>query len=163
MTPNDLVEIERIKRLKYRYARLLDTKDWDGLAGCFVPDATASYSGGQLSFEGRDAIISFLRDTLGSTRMITSHVMTQAEIELVGSDRARGTWGLQDLVILADGDLEVRGAAFYEDEYVKVDGTWLFRHTGYRRVYEETRTRPDDAKLTATWWENEGRSQLVQG
>jgi len=32
MTPQDLVEIEAIKRLKYRYLRCLDLKLWDELA-----------------------------------------------------------------------------------------------------------------------------------
>ncbi len=32
MTPDELVEIEAIKRLKYAYSRCLDTKAWDELA-----------------------------------------------------------------------------------------------------------------------------------
>jgi hypothetical protein len=163
MTPDDLVEIEEIKRLKYRYARLLDTKDWDGLGALFVPDATAAYSGGQLSFDGRDAIVGFLREVLGSTGVITTHAMGQPEIDLDGPGSARGTWALHDLVILVEPGLEVRGASFYEDRYVKVDGEWLFAHTGYRRVYEETVPRAPDAKLTASWFENEGRSGIAGG
>src|SRR6476661_11040723 len=60
MTPEDLVEIELIKRLKYRYARCLDLKLWDEIASCFTSDAVAAYSGGGYSFEGREAIIAFL-------------------------------------------------------------------------------------------------------
>ena len=160
MTPEDLVEIELIKRLKYRYARLLDTKDFDGLSDCFVEEATASYSGGQLSYEGRDAIIGFLRKALGSTTMLTSHLVGQPEIELTGPDTATGTWALQDLVILTEQALEIRGTAFYEDEYVKRDGSWRFIHTGYRRIYEEMGPRSADLKLTASWWEG-GASQIV--
>ena len=160
MTPEDLVEIELIKRLKYRYARLLDTKDFDGLNDCFVEDATASYSGGQLSYDGRDAIIGFLRKALGATTMLTSHLMGQPEIELTGTDTATGTWALQDLVILTDQALEIRGTAFYEDEYRKDDGLWRFKHTGYRRVYEEMGPRSPDLKITATWWEG-GASRIV--
>jgi hypothetical protein len=161
VTPEDLVEIELIKRLKYRYARLLDTKDFDGLNDCFVENATASYSGGQLSYDGRDAIIGFLRKALGPTTMLTSHLMGQPEIELTGPDTATGTWALQDLVILTDQALEIRGTAFYEDEYAKGrDGTWRFKHTGYRRIYEEMGPRPPELKLTATWWEG-GASRIV--
>jgi hypothetical protein len=160
VTPDDLVEIERIKRLKYRYARLLDTKEWDQLAACFVESATASYSGGQLAFDGRDAILGFLKDALGSTAMLTCHSMGQPEIDLTGPDSATGTWALQDLVILVDQALEIRGAAFYEDEYVKVGDEWLFRHTGYRRIYEEMGPRSADLKLTASWWEG-GKSEIV--
>jgi hypothetical protein len=160
VTPEDLVEVEQIKRLKYRYARLLDTKEFDGLNDCFVEEATASYSGGQLSYDGRDAIIGFLRNALGSTTMLTSHLMGQPEIELTGPDTATGTWALQDLVILTDQALEIRGTAFYEDRYVKRDGSWRFEHTGYRRIYEEMGPRPPELKLTATWWEG-GASRIV--
>jgi SnoaL-like domain len=162
VTPEDLVEIEAIKRLKYRYARLLDTKDFDSLADLFVEEATASYSGGQLSYEGRDAIIGFLRAALGSTTMLTSHLVGQPEIELTGHDSAEGTWALQDMVILAEQGIEIRGTAFYEDRYVKVAGAWRFRHTGYRRVYEEMSPRLSEAKITASWWAG-GASTIVAG
>ena len=39
MTPEQLVEVERIKQLKARYFRLMDTKDWSGLARVFTADA----------------------------------------------------------------------------------------------------------------------------
>jgi hypothetical protein len=160
VTPEQLVEIEAIKRLKYRYARLLDTKDFEGLVGCFAEDATASYSGGQLSFDGRDAIIGFLTEALGSKTMFTTHAMGQPEIELTGPTTATGTWALQDLVIIADQGLEIRGSAFYEDRYVKETGGWRFSHTGYRRVYEEMGPRPTDLSITASWWEG-GQSHIV--
>ena len=41
MTPEDLVEIELIKRLKYRYMRCLYQKLWDEMTTCFTPDVTA--------------------------------------------------------------------------------------------------------------------------
>ena len=61
MTPDDLVEIELIKRLKYKYLRCLDQKLWDEIETCFTPEATARYGGGLYEFEGRDAIMAFLR------------------------------------------------------------------------------------------------------
>jgi hypothetical protein len=68
MTADDLVEIELIKRLKYRYMRCLDQKLWDELATCFVEEATVAYSGGHYAVEGRDAILDWLRATMGSRR-----------------------------------------------------------------------------------------------
>lgn len=163
MTPEDLVDIEAIKQLKYRYARLLDTKRWDELGALFVPDATASYSGGQLSLQGREAIVMFLRDALGSTQVLTRHTMSQPEIELLSAERARGVWALSDVVVFTEGAFEVRGASFYSDEYVKADGSWLFGHTGYKRVYEEMAPRAPEVRLTASWFETDGKSQLVEG
>ena len=161
MTPEDLVEIEAIKKLKYAYARLLDTKRWDELAELFTPDATASYGGGNLSFTGRDAIMEFLSGVLKSETTLTTHNMSQPEIELLSSDRARGVWKLHDEVIVLDAATYVRGASIYEDEYRKVDGSWLFAHTGYKRLFEEMAPRSKDVSLTASWFETEGRSSLL--
>src|SRR5262249_11382463 len=66
MTPEDLVELEAIKRLKYAYARCLDLKLWDEIAGLFTEDAVAAYSGGGYTFEGREAIVDFLTRSMGS-------------------------------------------------------------------------------------------------
>src|SRR5574338_1132155 len=135
MTPSDLVEIELIKRLKYRYLRCLDQKEFDEIASCFVPEATAAYSGGGYSFEGRDAICEFLRTSMGATTMLTSHRCHHPEIDLLSADEATGTWALEDVVVLTDMQINIQGAAFYTDRYVKRDGTWLIAHTGYKRTY----------------------------
>ena len=42
MTPQDLVEIELIKRVKYAYFRCLDLKQWDEIATLFTDDATCA-------------------------------------------------------------------------------------------------------------------------
>ena len=133
MTPDDLVELEAIKRLKYRYVRLIDTKGWDELETLFVPDATATYSDGKYSFDGRDAIMAFLRESMASTNMLTSHKVHQPEIERRRRPR--------------DGDVGARGRRHpprlqharsaappsTRDRYVKVDGEWKIEHTGYER------------------------------
>ena len=163
MTPEDLVEHELIKRLKYKYVRCLDLKRFDELRSCFVPDATASYGGGAYTYDGLDAIVEFLSTSMGSTAMLTSHKVHHPEIELNGPDAATATWALDDVVLLTDLGLTVRGAAFYEDEYVKVDGEWRIKHTGYKRVYEELAPRPADVTLTASYWGTDGRSSLPAG
>src|SRR5438094_9254923 len=40
-----LQAIEDIKQLKARYFRCMDTKDWDGFAAVFAPDAVMDMSG----------------------------------------------------------------------------------------------------------------------
>ncbi|HVX19590.1 MAG TPA: nuclear transport factor 2 family protein [Acidimicrobiales bacterium] len=162
MTPEDLVEIELVKRLKYRYLRCLDQKEWDELATCFTPDATAAYGGGAHRYDGREAIMEFLRTSMGATTMLTSHRCHHPEIDLTGPTTAEGTWALEDVVVLVDVGVTVQGAAFYSDRYVKVDGAWLIAHTGYRRTYEEIfpRASIEGLKLTAQWWATDGRSKL---
>ncbi len=154
VTPEDLVELEAIKRVKYKYMRCVDLKLWDELATTLTDDATAAYSGGKLSFRGRDAILSFLRDSLSDTDIVTSHRVQQPEIDLSGPDKATAQWALDDVVIVRSADLTIRGAAIYTDEMVKVEGAWKIRSTGYKRIYEETESRDRSGlKLTDTWWD----------
>ena len=162
MTPADLVEIELIKRLKYRYMRCLDQKLWDEMAGCLTEDAVASYSGGKFEFEGRAAILAFFRQAMGSTSFLSSHRVHHPEIDLTGPVTATGTWALEDVVVDASRDFSLRGAAFYTDEYVKDGSTWRIRRTAYKRTFEEvwSRTQPAPQRLTASWWDTAGQSQL---
>jgi hypothetical protein len=162
MTPDELVEIEAIKRLKYRYMRCLDQKLWEELATCFTADAKVAYSGGHYSTEGRDAIIEWLRNAMGSESFLSSHRVHHPEIDLTGTTTATGTWALEDTVIIADLDFGLRGAAFYTDEYVKQDGEWKIAFSGYKRTFEETFSRGDIAslRLTASWWGTDGQSEI---
>ena len=88
MTPDDLVDIELIKRLKYKYARCLDQKLWTEIADCFTADARAAYSGGNYSFEGRDAIVDFLSRSMGAETFHSSHKMHHPEIDLTETVKA---------------------------------------------------------------------------
>jgi hypothetical protein len=160
----DLLEIHAIERLKYRYLRCLDQKRWDDLEGCFTEDCTASYGGGAYELDGRDAIMEFLRTSMGSNGMLTSHRCHHPEIDLLGPAEASGIWALEDVVVHQDYGITVQGAAFYTDRYVKdgADGGWRIRHTAYKRTYEELfpRASVEGLQLTADWWATDGRSKL---
>lgn len=160
---DDLLAIHAIHRLKHRYLRCLDQKAWDELAGCFTDDAQASYGGGAKELSGREAIMDFLRESMGSTGMLTSHRGSQPEIDLLSENEATGIWALEDVVIHQDFDVTIHGASFYEDRYVKQDGDWRIADTGYKRTYEEIWPRASVAglKLSADFWATGGRSSLI--
>jgi bile-acid 7alpha-dehydratase len=162
MTPQDLVEIELIKRVKYAYFRNLDLKQWDEIAELFTEDATCAYSAGAYAYEGRDAIVGFFRRAMGRETFLSSHKAHHPEIELTETNRATGVWALEDTVIDLQWELDIRGAAFYEDSYVKIDGAWKIQHTAYKRVFEEISSRAGrpGLQLTASWWGTGGRSSL---
>ena len=150
----DLHELEAIKRLKHKYLRCLDEKLWDDIETCFTEDATAAYSGGKYSYTGRDKIVGFLREVLGPPTMLTSHRASQPEIEFTSPTTATGIWAFEDTVIETGANITIHGAAFYRDEYVKADGEWRIKSTGYTRTYEEMVSRSDtpSLKLTANRW-----------
>jgi len=145
-----LVEIERIKQLKYRYFRHLDLKEWDALAELFTEDATSAYGDGKFAYTGRREILEFLRGALGRPSILTAHHGHHPEIEITGPTTARGTWALGDQVIDLEHEFVLRGAAFYEDEYRKEGGQWRFAATGYRRIYEEMEPRRGEGPVRLT-------------
>jgi len=157
----DLVELEKIRRLKYRYLRCVDLKLWDEIQDVFTEDATADYgtpsAGRPLKLGSRDEIVNFLRDSLGNS-IITLHAAGQPEIEIDG-EAAAGTWRFEDTVIATEYNVVITGAAFYEDRYRRgarrgADGAWRISHIGYKRIYEATMSLDDlpSWKLTANRW-----------
>lgn len=153
----DLQEIEAIKRLKYRYVRCLDQKRWKELEECFTEDAEAAYSDGKYSFSGRGKIMEFLTGAMSANSMITSHTVHHPEIDFRSETAATGVWALTDTVIETSANITIRGAAFYQDEYVKIDGQWKIKSTGYKRIFEEVVSRGDtpSLKLTASCWKKD--------
>src|ERR1051326_1405624 len=113
----DLVALEEIRQVKYRYLRCVDLKLWDELGKVFTADATADYGtmvyGQPIKLPGRDEIVAFLRDKLGPD-MITVHMAGQPEISVDG-DEASGTWAFEDTVFATGHRVVIKGAAFYTD------------------------------------------------
>jgi len=137
----ELREIEAIKALKYKYMRCIDRKLWDEMRECFTSDATTAYSGGKYAFEGIEAIMKFMVESMDRGSFLSSHRVGHPEIALVSETEATGTWALDDLVIDTKHEITIQGAAFYHDRYVKQDGAWKIRHTGYERTFEQMGSR----------------------
>ncbi len=146
----DLQEIEAIKRLKYKYFRCLDTKRWDEMRECFIEDATAAYSSGKYSFDGREQILKFLVDAMDRPTVLSAHHGHHPEIEITSATTAVGVWALADTFIDLQAGITVRGAAYYRDDYVKVNGQWKIKSTGYERTFEEIEKRADIPSLQIT-------------
>lgn len=143
-----LEDLEAIRRLKHKYWRCLDQKRWDEMAECFTPDATVEYSGGKYRFRGVEAIVRFLRESLGvETGAIGIHHGLQPEIDFTGPDSARGTWGLYNYMFNERQNRCVRIGAFYTDEYVRVGNAWKIRHTGYTAIFHEEWKRNESPSL----------------
>lgn len=133
---DDLQEIEAIKQLKYRYMRYLDQKRWEDLGTCLAADVVTAYGGGKYTYRGRAAVLSFLEEAMGSESFLSSHRVHHPEITLTGPTTATGIWALEDIVIDPARNFYLQGAAFYEDEYVKIGEAWRILRTGYERSFE---------------------------
>jgi ketosteroid isomerase-like protein len=126
---------EAIERVKYRYLRALDTKDWEGFAATLTDDVTGDY-GSRLHFTNRTELVEYMRSSIGPG-VITEHRVTHPEITVEGDD-AFAMWYLQDRVIAAESNFMLIGAAFYRDTYRRTPEGWKISATGYDRTYEAT-------------------------
>ena len=113
-----------------------------------TPDCRGRYNGGKLSFDSRDAIVAYMQDNLSGEKVITLHQGHQPEIEIVDEENARGTWYLQDLVIVLEAGIRLYGSAIYRDVYRKVDGEWKIAETGYQRVFEAVEPLGEGHQIT---------------
>ena len=120
-----LEAIEAIKRLKARYFRCLDTKDWDGFAAVFAPDLVADVSAdsGRV-VEGADEFVASVRKAVGDVE--TVHHGHMPEIEITSDTTASGIWAMEDLLRFPDGApvATLHGFGHYEETYRLVDGEW---------------------------------------
>jgi hypothetical protein len=110
-------DIEAIRRLKARYCRLLDTKDWDGYRQLFTDDVTmdTTASGGGV-VTGADEFLAFLVHVLDG--VVTVHQCHTPEIDLTSPTEATGIWAMEDLLRFADGT-ELHGFGHYHETYRK--------------------------------------------
>lgn len=147
-----LVAIEAIRQLKARYFRCMDTKDWEGLAKVFAPDAefdltevnslpnpltgqwTPPYTGEADVHRGRAAVLAMIRGAVSP--LVTVHHGHMGEIEITSETTARGVWAMEDVIRNALGapPLEMRGWGHYHDTYVRLEGGWAIRTTKITRL-----------------------------
>jgi uncharacterized protein (TIGR02246 family) len=136
-----LDDLEAIRRLKARYLRCLDTKDWDGFRSVFTDDVVidTSESGGGV-VTGVDEFLDFLAVALADA--VTVHQGHMPEIELTAADEATGIWALHDIVIWADGT-RLDGFGHYHERYRKGPDGWRIASSKLTRVHSDLTVQVD--------------------
>ena len=121
-----LEDIEEIKKLKHSYCALCDDHyNADALAELFTEDAI--WDGMERGRnDGREAIREFFQDA-PARLPFAIHMVMNPIIEVDG-DRATGVWYLFQPCTYAEGNQAVWGSARYDEEYVRVNGKWMFQH-----------------------------------
>lgn len=125
-------DIEAIRRLKARYCRFLDTKDYEAWKALFATDVIvkldmAISSGGSDGQTAPDlnGLDEFVPVVLGGVEHAhTKHHVHSPEIDLTSDTTATGIWAMEDLLLFPDGS-ELFGAGHYHETYDKRDGRWV--------------------------------------
>ncbi len=141
-------EIEAIRKLKARYFRCMDSKDWDGLANCFTEDLVADFRGGPGDLvEGRDQYMEYISAMLAEAT--TVHHGHMPEIEFTGENTAEGIWAMDDIVELPG--ISLRGWGHYHEIYRRETDGWRIASTRLTRLRLLVNGEEQDVSaLTAT-------------
>ena len=141
----ELEDVDALRNLKSEYAAACDDNyDPDRLAALFVEDATWE-SQGMGRHEGREAIREFFRGISGHF-VFALHYGLNPSIEVTG-DTARAKWYLFMPCTVGDTGKAMWRAGLDEEEYVRVDGKWMFKskksapifHTSFDKGWAEQR------------------------
>ncbi len=127
---NDIVEIEKIRKLRALYSYHFDSRNLDKLISLFTDDAVCEFSeefGG--SWVGIDAIRENYKiqlDRLGKD-WSTVHAITNHVIDIEG-DSASGQCYLLDYIVSSESN-PLFAIAVYYDDYKKVENQWRIHRT----------------------------------
>jgi hypothetical protein len=131
----EIIAVEQIKQLKASYFRCMDTKDWDGFAQVFAPDAVMDMSSemrdgttaGSGITHGNREIAAFVRAAVDTVE--TVHHGHMPEIELTSATTAKGIWAMEDKLRWPEGApiRTMHGYGHYRETYEKIDGDWRIK------------------------------------
>lgn len=142
-----LQSILEIGRLKARYFRHVDLKEWAALAEIFTDDVTFDRSTAhevmnRLSapavvpdrpvVSGRDEVVAMIRRAVENIH--TVHRGFMPEIDVLSETEATGIWAMQDILRNFDGALILDGSGHYHETYRRVGGRWLISHIRLSRI-----------------------------
>jgi bile-acid 7alpha-dehydratase len=122
-------EIAAILELKARYMKAINDKEWDAVGDCFAPYASVAYEDGRYSYDGRDQIVEYLRDSLDLIH--ASHAASNPRVRLLSPTAAEGLWELAFAWHDPWDNTTFHGAGVYTDHYTKTDSGWLISFTGF--------------------------------
>jgi 3-phenylpropionate/cinnamic acid dioxygenase small subunit len=125
-TPQQLSDRAEITDVVIRYAWAIDTKDWDLLDTCFMPDAYLDYSSNPGGKAGAYPEIRAWLARMMSAFPVTQHLMANTEVVLDG-DRATA----RTMVTNPQGAATREGPLHffyvggrYDDEFVRTPDGW---------------------------------------
>jgi hypothetical protein len=129
-------DLEAIRQVKARYFRMMDSKDWDGLAAVFTDDVEIDMTGeGGGVTRSVSEYMPFLREVIGD--VVTVHHGHMPEIEVTSPTTARGTWALEDQLWWPDGApiRHMHGFGHYHETYEKTAQGWRIKTMTITRLH----------------------------
>jgi 3-phenylpropionate/cinnamic acid dioxygenase small subunit len=123
----DTTNKQEITELLARSAYSLDQRQLEVLEDTFSQGASfvIDIAGvdGEMSFEGRDAIMGLMKDSMAQQSDQRRHVVTNVFFESEGDDRAMAISNVT-ITSVEHGAIRLVTSGLYRDEVVREDGQW---------------------------------------
>jgi hypothetical protein len=124
-----LIALEDLKKLKARYFRLVDSKQWSEWGELFEPDVVAEFPDDNSSavYRSREEFVANVQHFLGPA--VTLHHGHTPELDVLSPTSAKGIWTMQDWLYWPEdnqiaGVRSLLGWGHYHESYVKTSGKW---------------------------------------
>lgn len=154
MSDKDLAEriatleaIEAIKATKNKYFRALDQELFDEVYECFTSDGVIDYGPAGVYKQISD-FVNMISDYAKTNTAKGIHQGYNPEIAVSGNS-ATAKWVCSYVSVDTSKGVSYKQTGVYEDQFAKVDGQWLIKHTSNRAVFNET-TIVDGDSVTVT-------------
>lgn len=137
-------DVAAIERLLHRYVDAVIHRNGVLWASCWASEATWDLGHGRL-VEGKEAIVKLWYSAMKGMHAVVQVVHSGEVRYAPGPDTAAGRWYINEWFRRADGTNGML-LAHYDDEYVRIDGEWLFS----RRFLQSHYSGPPDLSAEFT-------------
>lgn len=120
-----------IQELLSRAAYAFDERKLDILESCFTPDASMLIDitgvGEVGPFDGREAIMQLMTDTIAAQTDVRRHVISNFFFE---SEKKKSARVISSVVVFSveNGEINVIISGIYRDDVVRAEGQWQIAH-----------------------------------
>jgi 3-phenylpropionate/cinnamic acid dioxygenase small subunit len=143
MDPQQVSDELEIAALLHRYARAVDTKDWDLYRSVFTDDAHIDYSV-DVFVGSLDEAIGFFSGDFSALVAMSMHYITNIEAEIDGDTAAVRAMFYNPTQIKGVAELCMFGG-YYHHELVRTPGGWRIRHLREEMVWTANSPRVGQA------------------
>jgi SnoaL-like domain len=136
----DLRDRQAISDLLTEYATCVDDHDWKGLAERVFTEDVACHYDGFGSFEGRDAVLAFLEESM-TPIAASQHLLSNLRVDLAGdSARTRVSLWARLVAPQPEGELRITEGAVYRHALVRESAGWRIRRLELTSVWRTEET-----------------------
>jgi ketosteroid isomerase-like protein len=122
-----------IARLLYRYARAVDTKDWELYRSVFTDDAHIDYSSAGAVVGGRDEVVDWFAANFGVIAW-SMHYITNIESDITGDTATVRAMFYNPMQLPGVPEPSYCGG-YYHHELVRTPDGWRSRHLREENVW----------------------------